>query len=74
MEQATLDFIQSLPISDEQKNELIEKMEWEKELSWSAGYDDAVEQEATDDGTPKYIEPTEDEVTEWLRDVNRRLG
>ena len=43
MEQATLDFIQSLPISDEQRSELIEKMEWEKELAWSAGYDTAVD-------------------------------
>jgi hypothetical protein len=43
MEQATLDFIQSLPISDEQRSELIEKMEWEKELSWSEGYDEAAE-------------------------------
>lgn len=38
MEQATLDFIQSLPISDEQRSELIEKIDWEKELSWSDGY------------------------------------
>ena len=42
MEQATLDFIQSLPISDEQRSELIEKMEWEKELSWCDGFDDAM--------------------------------
>lgn len=46
MEQATLDFIQSLPISYEQRSELIEKMEWEKELSWSAGY-----RTAEDEGT-----------------------
>lgn len=42
MEQATLDFINTLPISDEQKDELIEKMEWEKELSWCDGFDDAM--------------------------------
>ena len=39
MELATLDFIQSLPISDEQRSELIEKIDWEKELSWSDGSD-----------------------------------
>ena len=41
MELSTLDFIESLPISDKQRSELIEKMEWEKELSWSDGYDTA---------------------------------
>ncbi len=45
MELATLDFIQSLPISDQQRSELIEKMEWEKELSWSDGYDTAVDED-----------------------------
>lgn len=42
MEQATLDFINTLPISDEQKNELIEKMEWEKEASRAEGFDGAI--------------------------------
>ena len=45
MELATLDFIQSLPISDEQRSELIEKIDWEKELSWSDGYDTAVDED-----------------------------
>lgn len=42
MDQATLDFINTLPISDEQKNELIEKMEWEKEASRAEGFDGAI--------------------------------
>ena len=44
MEQATLDYINGLPISDEDKSNLITAIEWEKEISWSQGY------EACDDG------------------------
>jgi hypothetical protein len=43
MEEETLDFINSLNISEELKSELIEKFNWEKELSWSDGYATAEE-------------------------------
>jgi hypothetical protein len=41
MEQNTLDFIESLGLSTEQKEALITAIDWEKELSWSFGYETA---------------------------------
>jgi hypothetical protein len=41
-ENETIQFIESLPA--EVRESLIEIIEWEKELSWSNGYADAVEQ------------------------------
>ena len=44
MEQNTIDIIQSLDISESQKTLLIEAIEWEKELSWSDGYETSADQ------------------------------
>ena len=44
MEKGTIDYIQSLPVSEEVRRTLIEMVEWEKELSWSDGYATAEEQ------------------------------
>jgi hypothetical protein len=44
MEQQTLDFIKSLPLSDDTRMALMTTLEWEKELSWSDGYETAAEQ------------------------------
>jgi hypothetical protein len=41
-EQATVEFIESLPV--EKREKLIEIIEWEKELSWSDGYEQADEE------------------------------
>ena len=38
----TVEFINGLPV--EVRERLIEVIEWEKELSWSNGYADAVDQ------------------------------
>lgn len=42
MEQYTLDFIKSLPLSDDTKMALMSTIEWEIELNWTAGYDAAI--------------------------------
>ncbi len=44
MEKTTNEIIESLELSESQKTLLLEAIEWEKELSWSNGYADAVEQ------------------------------
>ena len=41
MEQNTIDIIESLDISVSQKTLLIEAIQWEKELSWSHGFESA---------------------------------
>jgi hypothetical protein len=41
-ENETLEFINTLPV--EIRERLVEVIEWEKELSWSNGYADAVDQ------------------------------
>jgi hypothetical protein len=41
-EKETRDFIETLPV--EVREELVSIIEWEKELSWSNGYADAVEE------------------------------
>ena len=43
-EKTTNEIIESLELSESQKTLLLEAIEWEKELSWSNGYEDAVEQ------------------------------
>ena len=40
----TLQLIKSLPIDRKTLDDLITAIEWEKELSWSNGYADAVDQ------------------------------
>ena len=45
MEENTIEIIQSLDISESQKTLLIEAIEWEKELSWSDGYETACQQQ-----------------------------
>jgi hypothetical protein len=40
----TLTLLKSLPISRKELDDLITAIEWEKELSWSNGYADAVNQ------------------------------
>ena len=40
----TLQLIKSLPIDRKTLDDLITAIEWEKELSWSNGYADSVEQ------------------------------
>ena len=45
MEQNTIEIIENLDISQSQKTLLIEAIEWEKELSWSEGYEMACEQQ-----------------------------
>ena len=40
----TLALLKSLPISRKELDDLITAIEWEKELSWSSGYADAVDQ------------------------------
>ncbi len=40
----TQELLISLPISRQQLDDLITAIEWEKELSWSNGYADAVDQ------------------------------
>ncbi len=40
----TLTLLKSLPISRKELDDLITAIEWEKELSWSNGYADAVDQ------------------------------
>ena len=40
----TQELLISLPISRKQLDDLITAIEWEKELSWSNGYADAVDQ------------------------------
>jgi hypothetical protein len=39
----TVELIKSLPIDRKQLDALITALEWEKELSWSNGYADAVD-------------------------------
>jgi hypothetical protein len=41
-EKETIEFINTLP--EKVREKLVEAIEWEKELSWSNGYADAVEQ------------------------------
>ena len=41
-EKETIEFINTLP--EEVREQLVEIIEWEKEMSWSNGYEDAVEQ------------------------------
>jgi hypothetical protein len=41
-ENETVEFINTLPL--EIRERLVEVIEWEKELSWSNGYADAVDQ------------------------------
>ena len=41
-EKETIEFINTLP--EEVREQLVEIIEWEKEVSWSNGYEDAVEQ------------------------------
>ena len=43
-EKQTIEIIESLELSQSQLTLLVEAIEWEKELSWSNGYADAVEQ------------------------------
>ena len=43
-EKETIEIIESLELSQSQLTLLIEAIEWEKELSWSNGYADSVEQ------------------------------
>jgi hypothetical protein len=40
----TVELLKSLPIDRKQLDALITALEWEKELSWSNGYADAVDQ------------------------------
>ncbi len=40
----TLELLKSLPISRKELDDLITAIEWEKELSWSNGYADSVNQ------------------------------
>ena len=40
----TKQLIESLYLTQDQKDRLIQAFEWEKELSWSNGYADAVDQ------------------------------
>lgn len=42
LEQSTIDFINAQPL--ELKEQLLEIIEWEKEMSWSDGYATAEEQ------------------------------
>jgi hypothetical protein len=43
-ETQTIEIIESLNLSQSQLTLLMEALEWEKELSWSNGYADAVDQ------------------------------
>ena len=43
-EKETIEIIKSLELSQSQITLLVEAIEWEKEMSWSGGYADAVEQ------------------------------
>lgn len=43
-ETETQELLNSLPINRRQLDDLITAIEWEKELSWSNGYADAVDQ------------------------------
>lgn len=43
-EQTTIEIIESLELSQSQLTLLVEAIEWEKEMSWSNGYADAVDQ------------------------------
>lgn len=43
-EQSTIEIIESLGLSQSQLTLLVSAMHWEKEMSWSDGYADAVEQ------------------------------
>ncbi len=47
----TQELLISLPINRQQLDDLITAIEWEKELSWSNGYADAVDQ--LEEKTPK---------------------
>ncbi len=40
----TVELIKSLPIDRKTLDDLITAIEWEKEVSWSNGYGDAVDQ------------------------------
>jgi len=42
-ETETLELIKSLPIDRKQLDNLMAALEWEKEVSWSNGYADAVD-------------------------------
>ena len=42
-EKETIELIESLSLNPNQLNKLIEAFEWEKEMSWSSGYADAVD-------------------------------
>ena len=43
-EKQTIEIIESLELTQSQLTLLVETIEWEKEMSWSNGYADAVEQ------------------------------
>ena len=43
-EESTIAIIESLELSQSQITLLVEAIEWEKEMSWSNGYADAVDQ------------------------------
>jgi hypothetical protein len=43
-EQTTKEIIEGLGLSQSQLTLLVEAIEWEKEMSWSNGYADAVDQ------------------------------
>jgi hypothetical protein len=43
-ENETLELLKSIPINQQQLDNLMAALEWEKELSWSNGYADAVDQ------------------------------
>jgi hypothetical protein len=43
LEKETIEIIESLNLSQSQLTLLVEAFEWEKELSWSSGYADAVD-------------------------------
>lgn len=44
----TKQLIESLYLTESQKELLVQALEWEKELSWSNGYADACEQNGID--------------------------
>jgi hypothetical protein len=43
-EGSTIEIIEGLGLSQSQLTLLVEAIEWEKEMSWSGGYADAVDQ------------------------------
>lgn len=56
MEQNTIDLINSLNLSDDTKYKLFRTLEWEKELSWTEGYEAQTEIDIEPQSAEEFLE------------------